>query len=49
MSPGLAFVVLLFALTYGAVAFYAWRRPLLGKLALREAVRRPGQTRKHIY
>ena len=44
MSPGLAFVVLLFALTYGAVAFYAWRRPLLGKLALREAVRRPGQT-----
>ena len=44
MSPGLAFVVLLFALSYGAVAFYAWRRPLLGKLALREAVRRPGQT-----
>ena len=44
VSPGLAFVVLLFALSYGAVAFYAWRRPLLGKLALREAVRRPGQT-----
>ena len=44
MSPGLAFVLLLFTLAYGAVAVYAFRRPLLGKLAMREAIRRPGQT-----
>ena len=44
MSPGLAFALLLLALAYGGVAVYAFRRPLLGKLALREAVRRPGQT-----
>ena len=44
MSPGLVVALLLFAFAYGAVAVYAFRRPLLGKLALREALRRPGQT-----
>lgn len=44
MSPGLAAAVLLFLLAYGAVAVYAVRRPLLGRLALREAVRRRGQS-----
>ena len=44
MSPGLVVALLLFAFAYGAVAVYAFRRPLLGKLALREALRHPGQT-----
>lgn len=44
MSPGLAVVLLVFALAYGAVGAYAVRRPLLGRLALREAVRRKGQS-----
>jgi putative ABC transport system permease protein len=34
----------LFALAYGALAVIALRRPLLGRLALREAIRRPGQS-----
>jgi putative ABC transport system permease protein len=29
---------------YGGLALIAWRRPLLGRLAWREAVRRPGHT-----
>jgi putative ABC transport system permease protein len=34
----------LFLLSYGALALIIWRRPLVGRIALREAVRRPGQT-----
>lgn len=34
----------LFVLSYGALALIIWRRPLVGRIALREAVRRPGQT-----
>jgi len=34
----------LFVLSYGALALVIWRRPLVGRIALREAVRRPGQT-----
>ncbi|HEV2028314.1 MAG TPA: FtsX-like permease family protein [Candidatus Dormibacteraeota bacterium] len=34
----------LFVLTYGALALIAFRRPLLARLAYREAVRRPWQT-----
>ena len=37
-------VLILFALAYGAIFLFAIRRPLLGKLAVREAVRRRGQT-----
>lgn len=33
-----------FVLSYGALALIIWRRPLVGRIALREAVRRPGQT-----
>ena len=40
----LTVLVALFALSYGALALIIWRRPLVGKIALREAVRRPGQT-----
>src|SRR5712692_307533 len=29
---------------YGGLALIAWRRPLLGRLAWREAIRRPGQS-----
>src|ERR1700682_2441667 len=31
-------------LVYGALALIAWRRPLLGRLAWREATRRPAHT-----
>jgi len=31
-------------IVYGGLALIAWRRPLLGRLAWREAVRRPGHT-----
>ncbi|MDQ6713715.1 MAG: FtsX-like permease family protein [Candidatus Dormibacteraeota bacterium] len=34
----------LFVLSYGALVLIIWRRPLVGRIALREAVRRPGQT-----
>jgi len=37
-------VLVLFAIAYGLIALFAFRRPLLGKLAVREAVRRRGQT-----
>jgi putative ABC transport system permease protein len=40
----LTFLVALFLLSYGALALMVWRRPLVGKIAIREAVRRPGQT-----
>jgi putative ABC transport system permease protein len=39
-----AVLIGLFALTYGALAVIASRRPLLARLAYREAVRRPWQT-----
>lgn len=44
MSPGIIVALLLFAIAYGGVAAYAVRRPLLRKLAGREAARRSGQT-----
>ncbi len=44
MSPALLVLVTLFVLAYGAVGIFAVRRRLLGRLALREAVRRRGQT-----
>src|ERR1700731_601581 len=34
----------IFVLSYGALALIIRRRPLVGRIALREAVRRPGQT-----
>ena len=37
-------VIGLFVLVYAALLFVALRRPLLARLALREAVRRPGQS-----
>jgi hypothetical protein len=37
-------VIGLFVLAYAALAVIAIRRPLLARLALREAVRRPGQS-----
>src|SRR5438876_5401082 len=37
-------VIGLFGLVYAALAVVATRRPLLARLALREAVRRPGQS-----
>ena len=40
----LTVLVALFVLCYGVLALIIWRRPLVGKIALREAVRRPGQT-----
>jgi putative ABC transport system permease protein len=39
-----AVLISLFLLTYGALAVIALRRPMLGRLALREAIRRPGQS-----
>jgi putative ABC transport system permease protein len=44
MSPVLLPLVALFVLAYGAVGVFAVRRRLLGKLAVREAIRRKGQT-----
>ena len=44
MTPLLGLLVVLFILTYGAVVIFAVRRRLLGRLALREAIRRKGQT-----
>src|SRR5438093_8849310 len=43
MSPILLFVLRLCLLAYGAVAVFALRHRLLGRLAYREAVRRRGQ------
>lgn len=44
MTPIVLLLVALFVLAYGAVAVFALRRRLLGRLAIREAVRRKGQT-----
>src|SRR5439155_4238926 len=43
MSPVLVLLLLLFLLAYGAVAVFAFRHKLLGRLAYREAIRRRGQ------
>jgi putative ABC transport system permease protein len=40
----LTVLVAVFVLSYAALALIIWRRPLVGRIALREAVRRPGQT-----
>lgn len=44
MTPALQVIGGAFALVYLIVIFLALRKPLLGRLALREGVRRPGQT-----
>jgi len=44
MSPFLAILLGVFFAVYGAVVVMVVRRPLLGRLAIREARRRPGQT-----
>lgn len=44
MSPALAAILAVFLLAYGAVAVFAARRPLLARLAAREALRRKGQS-----
>jgi putative ABC transport system permease protein len=44
MSPFLAILLGVFAVVYGALVVMVVRRPLLGRLAIREAIRRPGQT-----
>src|SRR5260370_28787111 len=40
----LTVLVALFLVSYAALGLIVWRRPLVGRIALREAVRRPGQT-----
>jgi len=40
----LTVLIALFLASYAALALIVWRRPLVGKIAVREAVRRPGQT-----
>jgi putative ABC transport system permease protein len=40
----LTVLIALFLASYVALALIIWRRPLVGKIAVREAVRRPGQT-----
>jgi putative ABC transport system permease protein len=44
MNLFLAVLLAVFALTYGALAVIVLRRPLIGRIAFREVVRRPGQT-----
>jgi putative ABC transport system permease protein len=44
MSPFLAILLGVFFAVYGALVVMVVRRPLLGRLASREALRRPGQT-----
>jgi hypothetical protein len=44
MSPVVACLAGLFVLAYGGVAVFALRRRELGRLAVRQAVRRKGQT-----
>lgn len=44
MSPFLAILLGVFFVVYGALVVMVLRRPLLGRLALRETLRRPGQT-----
>jgi putative ABC transport system permease protein len=43
VSPVVSFFLILFAVAYGAVAVFALRHRLLGRLAYREAIRRRGQ------
>lgn len=40
----LTVLVALFLVSYAVLGLIIWRRPLVGRIALREAVRRPGQT-----
>lgn len=40
----LTVLIALFLVSYAALALIVWRRPLIGRIALREAVRRPAQT-----
>src|SRR5205807_2313350 len=40
----LTVLVALFLVSYAILGLLIWRRPLIGRIALREAVRRPGQT-----
>src|SRR6202171_1390007 len=40
----LTVLVALFLISYAVLGLTIWRRPLVGRIALREAVRRPGQT-----
>src|ERR1700730_10302354 len=40
----LTVLVGVFLVSYAALGLVIWRRPLVGRIALREAVRRPGQT-----
>lgn len=44
MNPFLAMLLTLFGLSYGVLALIVWRRPLVGRIAVREALRRPAQT-----
>src|ERR1700694_6255227 len=44
MNPFLAVLLALFGLSYGVLALIVLRRPLIGRIAIREAVRRPAQT-----
>jgi len=44
MNPLLALLLAIFVLTYGVLAAVVIRRRLIGRIAFREVVRRPGQT-----
>jgi putative ABC transport system permease protein len=44
MTSFFTLVIGLAVLAYAALAVLAWRRPLLARLAVREAIRRPGQS-----
>lgn len=44
MNPFLLGVLVLFVLAYLAITLVVLRRPLIGRIAIREAIRRPGQT-----
>lgn len=44
MTQALLVVAGLFVLVYGPLAFLAWRRPLLARIAFRETIRRRGQS-----
>ena len=44
MTSFFALVIGLAILGYFTIAVFAWRRPLLARLAVREAIRRPGQS-----
>ncbi|HEX2069732.1 MAG TPA: FtsX-like permease family protein [Actinomycetota bacterium] len=44
MSPALGAILAVFLVAYGSVAVFAARRPLLARLAAREALRRKGQS-----